>query len=285
MGYRSCSCLSDWLCVPLRPSAAQEEITELFPQVSHPSFARGKKSPSKHFFPSSPLKPASDDGFCRCSDFLSLLLLLIFVLPSKYSKWLNIWPGLKRRLLTHSPSIFCFSFSLSFPLHVLLISFISLLFFPLRTQSLSPKTIITSLVMQLADRLILQKELNPTAQHQQIILSAKPAFPFWNNALIYTRVTLKFMQEKAERGGGDRKKDMKTDCTEFSAENYFKRGCRSLGVWENAKKKFNFLAIDGHFLPCFKPTEKGQILSLNIAAIPLCQPHHQQLHSNWTSQV
>lgn len=31
--------------------------------------------------------------------------------------------------------------------------------------------------MQLADRLILQKELNPTAQHQQIILSAKPAFP------------------------------------------------------------------------------------------------------------
>lgn len=63
--------------------------------------------------------------------------------------------------------------------------------------------------MQLADRLILQKELNPTAQHQQIILSAKPAFPFWNNALIYTRVTLKLMQEKAERR--ERRKERHTD--------------------------------------------------------------------------
>lgn len=44
--------------------------------------------------------------------------------------------------------------------------------------------------MQHVERLIRQKQLNPTAQHQQIILSAKPAFPFWNNALIYTRVTL-----------------------------------------------------------------------------------------------
>lgn len=54
--------------------------------------------------------------------------------------------------------------------------------------------------MQLADQLILQEELNPTAQHQQIILSAKPVFPFWNNALIYTRVTLKWDQEMAEEG-------------------------------------------------------------------------------------
>lgn len=86
-----------------------------------------------------------------------------------------------------------------------------LTFFLLRSQSPSPKTIITSLVMQLADRLILQKELNPTAQHQQIILSAKPAFPFWNNALIYTRVTLKLMQEnlKEVKHG---KKDIWTYC-------------------------------------------------------------------------
>ncbi len=59
--------------------------------------------------------------------------------------------------------------------------------------------------MQLADRLILQKELNPTAQHREIILSAKPAFPFWNNALIYTRVTLRLMQEKAEKRGKQNK--------------------------------------------------------------------------------
>lgn len=66
----SCSHLSVRLCVCQWLSAAQEEITELFPQVSHPSFAWGK-SISKHFSSSSPLKPASDDCFCRCSDFLS----------------------------------------------------------------------------------------------------------------------------------------------------------------------------------------------------------------------
>lgn len=127
--------------------------------------------------------------------FSILLLLLIFVLPSKYSKSLQIWHG----LLTH----FHPSFSISPPclpstLYILFISFLPPLFPP---QSPSPKTIITSLAMQLADRLILQKELNPTAQHQQIILSAKPAFPFWNNALIYTRVTLELVQGKVERRG------------------------------------------------------------------------------------
>lgn len=54
-------------------------------------------------------------------------------------------------------------------------AFLPFAFFPFRTPS--PKTIITSLVIQLADRLIRQKKLNPTAQHRQIILFAKPASP------------------------------------------------------------------------------------------------------------
>lgn len=104
----------------------------------------------------------------------------------------------------------------------------SLYFFFLRAQS-PPKTIITSLVMQLADRLILQKELNPTAQNQQIILSAKPGFPFWNNALIYTRVTLKLVKEKAERR--DRWKERQRQTSASSAlRMIFKRGHRILEV-------------------------------------------------------
>lgn len=42
--------------------------------------------------------------------------------------------------------------------------------------------------MQLADMLILQKELNLTAQHKQIIL-CKASLPPSGTALIYTRVT------------------------------------------------------------------------------------------------
>lgn len=56
-------------------------------------------------------------------------------------------------------------------------------------------------MVQLADRLTRQKKLNPTAQHQQIILCAQPAFPFWNNALIYSRVAISAVQRKADGSG------------------------------------------------------------------------------------
>lgn len=90
--------------------------------------------------------------------------------------------------------------------------------------------------MQLADRLIRQKELNPTAQHQQIILSAKPAIPFWNSALIYTRLTLNLVQEKAERRERWMEKHRDTETVASSAlRMIFKRGHRILKVRKSQK--------------------------------------------------
>lgn len=117
-------------------SANQEDITELFPQVSYPSLACGKSTP-KHFC-SSPLKPVSQRQFLQMQWFSILLLLLIFVLPSKYSKSLKdlAWT-FRLWVFKHILSPF-FLPLLPFPLYILFISF-SRLLFPLRTQSLLPK--------------------------------------------------------------------------------------------------------------------------------------------------
>lgn len=66
--------------------------------------------------------------------------------------------------------------------------FFFLLFTSRESQSPSAKTIITSLAMQLASMLILQKGANPTAQRNPIILCKASLGPS-GAALIYTRVT------------------------------------------------------------------------------------------------
>lgn len=166
--------MENCLCACLLSSAAQEEVAELFPSL----------------LPHRNLQPVTEDAVINC-----LLLSSLSFFPNHQRFPWNFMLSLN----TLSPSLLILvtSFSLHpFPLYILFISFFPPTF-SLKTHS-PPKTIITSLAMQHADMLILQKELNPTAQYQQIIpckashshlelLSFTPEWP------------LKLMQEMAER--------------------------------------------------------------------------------------
>lgn len=112
--------------------------------------------------------------------------------------------------------------------------------------------------MQLADRLILQKELNPTAQHQQIILSAKPASPFWNNALIYTRVTIKLMQEDWK--GGRRWKETHIECRKFTTNTSHRVFWGNVPKKEEKKNEMDFLVmIAGVFLHALNQQKEAKL--------------------------
>lgn len=152
----------------------------LFPQVSISSFAF-RKSRLQHFSLAPPLKHVSNGSFCTCCDFLSVCWYLIFTRPSKKHSVVQIN---KAFFLHFSTAFYVFLHFFSSVFNFLASFLPSFAFFPLRTPS--PKTIITSLVIQLADRLIRQKKLNPTAQHRQIILFAKPAFPPSGTMLSFT---------------------------------------------------------------------------------------------------
>lgn len=142
--------------------------------------------------------------------------LLSFILRMRLNCNCNsLWKKTFADVLQVSPSFFPFSSTINIPPRIYLffiastfcsssasptsphfISFLLLtvrylfflLFTPRESQSPSAKTIITSLAMQLASMLILQKGANPTAQRNPIILCKASLGPS-GAALIYTRVT------------------------------------------------------------------------------------------------
>lgn len=111
-------------------------------------------------------------------------------------------------------------------------SFLS--FLPLRTPF--PKTIITSLVIQLTDRLMRQKKLNPTAQHRQIILSAKPALPLLEQCFHLHQSDHKHSAGKSWKEGKIEWNTCKKQSAASLVKRIFFNKCHKLlQVWINAK--------------------------------------------------
>lgn len=214
---------SVWLCVCLRPSAAQEEITELFPQVSHPSFAFGK-STSKHFF-LLPITTCVQRQFLQMQWFSILLLLLIFVLPSKSLKICLDFHTVFKRIF-YFPSLSGFSLCLS---HFISSSFASSLHFsPQNSVSFSQNN-----NNKLSDAARWPAHTpEGTESHSSPPTDnplCKASLPLLEQCSHLHQSDPQIDAGKRLKRGSNGKKDIQTDCRKFSAENDLKRGSRRNG--------------------------------------------------------
>lgn len=176
----------------------------------------------------------SDKRFCRCSDFQSVCCSSSLSFPPMQSDFYAVFK--------HTAHSFATFFCFLFPPYVLFNSFLPLLPPPPLLQCSVSFSQNNNNKLSDAARWPAHTP-EETESHSSTPTDNPPrkaSFPFWNNALIYTRVTLNVVQEKAEE-----RERWRTQRP--TVENYFfKKHHWILEDCENDKKTFHTTAI---FLP------------------------------------